>query len=134
MATIGYARVGHDDPSLHVQVARLRAAGCDPVFAETAPGVAEGRPVLARCMQSLRAGDTLMVTDATRLSRSLSHLAALAQALDEAEATLRTPDGHIDTSTAEGRGMLMISVNLFQLPVPDRERFVERLRRQGSRP
>jgi len=56
MARVGYARVSTADQDLDIQIARLKAAGCEIVRSETGSGASrEGRGELATVMQFLRA-------------------------------------------------------------------------------
>ncbi len=56
------------------QVQGLKAAGCALVLEEQASGGDRARPVLARLLDEMRKGDTLVVVRIDRLARSLSHL------------------------------------------------------------
>ena len=69
MAKIGYARVSTNDQDHEGQVARLKAACCEPVRAEKVSGKGrEGRDELAGILDFIRAGDELCVVklDKTR--------------------------------------------------------------------
>ena len=76
MPTVGYARVSSTGQDLAVQLEKLEAARCDKVFKEKRSGVDAGRPELKRCLEYLRDGDVLLVTNASshcslrRVSRS----------------------------------------------------------------
>jgi DNA invertase Pin-like site-specific DNA recombinase len=77
----------------------LRAAGCATILEEHASGADRSRPVLARLLRDIRAGETLVVVRLDRLARSVSHLLAVIEQLEAAGAhfcSLRDP---IDTST-----------------------------------
>ena len=79
MATVGYARVSTDDQSLDRQQDELKAAGGEMIYSEVGSGKKGAvRPVWDELGRSLRAGDTLMVTELSRLGRSTSQLSALA--------------------------------------------------------
>ncbi|POZ49690.1 recombinase family protein [Methylovulum psychrotolerans] len=73
----GYARVSTDDQKADLQVNALTKVGCEYIFTDTASGAVAKRPELTRCLESLRAGDTLVVWKLDRLGRSLSHLVAV---------------------------------------------------------
>jgi len=73
----GYARVSTDDQKADFQIAALKKVGCEYIFTDTASGTTTKRPELTRCLESLRAGDTLIVWKLDRLGRSLSHLVAV---------------------------------------------------------
>ena len=50
MAHVGYARVSSVGQSLAVQLAKLQAVGCDPIFQEKASGTRDDRPALHECL------------------------------------------------------------------------------------
>ena len=81
---VGYARVSTDGQSLGAQHEALREAGAAQVFSEKQSGMKTDRAALGRCLASLEAGDTLVVTKLDRLARStrdlLNTLAAIGQA------------------------------------------------------
>ena len=66
----GYARVSTDGQTLEAQQEALRAAGATQVYSEKQSGMKTGRAALARCLASLEAGDTVVVTKLDRLARS----------------------------------------------------------------
>ena len=71
---IGYARVSTLEQNAALQHDALTAAGCWRVFTDRVSGVTEDRPELARALEQLRDGDTLVVWRLDRLGRSLRHL------------------------------------------------------------
>ena len=64
---IGYARVSTEEQGTDPQTDELRAAGCTAIREEHASGADRSRPVLARLLRDITAGDTLVVV---RLDRS----------------------------------------------------------------
>lgn len=112
MALYGYARVSTADQSVDIQVAALKAAGCDIVRTEQASGTSTaGRPELATLLTFLRPGDTLVVTRIDRLARSVLDLATIVEDLKRRGIGLRATEQPIDTSTPAGNAFLgMLSV------------------------
>ena len=55
---IGYARVSTDEQGTDPQLDELRAAGCATILEEHAFGADRSRPVLARLLRDIRAGET----------------------------------------------------------------------------
>jgi DNA invertase Pin-like site-specific DNA recombinase len=55
----------------------LKSAGCAEIHEEQASGGNRVRPVLARVLERIGKGDTLVVVRIDRLARSLSHLLEL---------------------------------------------------------
>jgi DNA invertase Pin-like site-specific DNA recombinase len=101
---IGYARVSTKDQSLDRQRDELTAAGCDVVHPETASGKRGAqRPVWDETVRNLRQGDALVVTELSRLGRSTTELAALADDLQERGVALRILNLGVDTGTVAGK-------------------------------
>jgi DNA invertase Pin-like site-specific DNA recombinase len=100
---IGYARVSTADQEPALQLDALKAAGCVKVFTDKASGALDRRPQLDRLLDQLRPGDTVVVWRLDRLGRSLRHLIALSEDLQERKVCLRSLQESIDTTTANGR-------------------------------
>jgi DNA invertase Pin-like site-specific DNA recombinase len=105
---IGYARVSTDDQDTAVQVAALKAAGCERIFREKASGGRWDRPELHRLLDQLRKGDVLVVWKLDRLSRSLRDVLIIMERLAEAKAGFRSLTEAIDTTTPAGRMMMQM--------------------------
>jgi DNA invertase Pin-like site-specific DNA recombinase len=102
--TIGYARVSTADQSLDRQADELTASGADEVRTEVGSGKKDAkRPVWDELLRSLRSGDTLVVTELSRMGRSTSQLAALSDDLQERGVSLRILNLGIDTGTVGGK-------------------------------
>lgn len=100
---IGYARVSTSDQDTALQLDALQAAGCERIYEEKGSGATRERPELDRCLQALRAGDTLIVWRLDRLGRSLKDLVAIVADLQNAAVGFRSITETIDTTTAGGR-------------------------------
>src|SRR5215467_1692496 len=74
MTTIGYARVSTDGQSLQSQTEALHQAGPGRVYSEKQSGAYTDRPQLAKAIQALGNGDTLIVCKLDRLARSTRDL------------------------------------------------------------
>ena len=71
----GYARTSTDDQTTALQLAALKKARCSHIFEDKGlTGATTKRPALARCLRTLRPGDTLIVWKLDRLGRSLGDL------------------------------------------------------------
>jgi DNA invertase Pin-like site-specific DNA recombinase len=99
----GYARVSRLDQEPALQLDALHAAGCERVFTDHASGAIAERPELARALDYVRAGDTLVVWRLDRLGRSLQHLIQTVRQLEERGIGLRSLHESIDTTTPTGR-------------------------------
>src|SRR6516164_7715672 len=105
----GYASVSTDGQSLDAQVKRLRAAGAEEVWRETASGAKSDRVQLRRVLGQLGSGDVLLVTRLDRLARSTRDLLNILAAIAEKRAGFRSlGDSWADTTTAHGRLMLTV--------------------------
>jgi DNA invertase Pin-like site-specific DNA recombinase len=100
---IGYARVSTGEQTLHLQEDALKAAGCSRLFTDTASGAQAERPGLARALDHLRAGDTLVVWRLDRLGRSLRHLIDTLTDLDKRGIGFKSLTESIDTTTPGGK-------------------------------
>jgi DNA invertase Pin-like site-specific DNA recombinase len=104
MAIIGYARVSTSDQSLDRQLDELRANGCERVFAEAASGKRGAhRPQWEAVLAHLRAGDTLVVVELSRLGRNTGDLGRLLDDLDQRGIGLTILNLGVDTKTPAGR-------------------------------
>lgn len=107
MTKIGYARVSTLDQDTSLQVAALRAAGCDVIREEKASGTTtEGRAELQTVLDFLRPGDVLTVTRIDRLARSIADLQTIVRAIRDKGASLACTEQSVDTSTAAGKAFL----------------------------
>ena len=112
---IGYARVSTEEQGTDPQRDELRAAGCATVLEEHASGADRSRPVLARLLREIRAGETLVVVRLDRLARSVSHLLAVIEQLEAAGAYFRSLRDPIDTTTPQGMFSLQVLGAVAQL-------------------
>lgn len=103
MTTIGYARCSATDQNLDRQTDALTAAGAERIFAEKMTGTRKDRPELAALLDYARPGDVIVVTELSRLGRTLGHLLALAGTLAARGIELRSLKEQIDTTTPTGR-------------------------------
>ncbi len=74
----------------------------DTLFRERTPGANTARPILAKTLAALRAGDTPVVWRLDRLGRSLGRVIEVATVLRERGVFLRSLTEGFDTSTASG--------------------------------
>src|SRR5215472_9370912 len=125
---IGYARVSTDGQTLDAQHAALMAAGAEKVYSEKISGAVTERRALARAIDALGHGDTLIVTPLDRLARSTRDLLNVLDAVGKAGAGFRSiADVWADTTTAHGRLMLTVLGGLAEF-----ERELIRAMREGS--
>jgi len=109
MTVIGYARVSTDGQELDAQLAALRSAGAEKVFAEKESGAKTDRRQLAKALAALNAGDVLLVTRLDRLARSTRDLLNVLDAVGKAGAGFRSlADPMIDTTSPHGKLILAV--------------------------
>ncbi|MDR6352602.1 recombinase family protein [Pantoea sp. SORGH_AS_0659] len=100
---IGYARVSTDDQHLDLQRDALTQVGCERIYEDTVSGAQAEREGLARLINALRPGDTVVVWRLDRLGRSLKNLLQLVERLDGLCVGLRSLQESIDTTSSGGR-------------------------------
>ena len=124
MSSLGYARVSRSDQDPTRQVDELRAAGCERVWTDHGiSGMKTSRPELDAMIAYARAGDTIVVTELSRLGCTMRGLVVLVDDLERDGIHLRSLTQGIETSAATG-GIL---IGLFSaLAALEREVLVER--------
>ncbi|PFR91174.1 resolvase [Bacillus cereus] len=105
MTLIGYARVSTKDQELDIQVDRLTAYGCEKIFKEKQSGTKIDREELAKVMDYLREGDTLVVYKIDRLARSTFDLHKIVRDLEAKGIGLVFIKENIDFTTPAGKLM-----------------------------
>lgn len=108
MSKIGYARVSSTGQNLDSQIDMLTAAGCVKIFSDKVSGVQTERKGWDSMMEYLRPGDTVVVTELSRMTRSLMHLLEVVKEFEERGFHISSMRENIDTSTATGRAFLHI--------------------------
>ncbi len=108
MARLGYARASSIEQDTDIQVAALKAAGCDIIRAEKASGTSrDGREELGNLLSFIRKGDCLVCTRVDRIARSVGDLYDIVRDLQTKGAYLiATEQPAVDMRTNEGRAFL----------------------------
>lgn len=83
MNIYGYARVSTLEQNLDRQLEQLKAYGCEKIFQDKITGATTERPALTELFDILQPGDTIIITDMTRFSRSTKDLFALVEEIQE---------------------------------------------------
>lgn len=112
---IGYARVSSHSQNLDGQMDALQKAGCTKIFTDKDSGAKTNRPGWDALLDYIRPGDSLVITELSRMSRSLVHLLQIVKLLDERKVELKSLRENIDTTTATGRGFLSIMGAIAQM-------------------
>jgi DNA invertase Pin-like site-specific DNA recombinase len=110
-----YARVSTTGQKLDSQVDALYNFGCTKVFSDKVSGVREERQGFSRLIDYLREGDFLVITELSRMTRSLKHLLQLVEDLEKRKVGIISLRENIDTSTATGRCFISIMGAISQM-------------------
>jgi DNA invertase Pin-like site-specific DNA recombinase len=103
---IGYARVSSASQNLNSQIDALTEAGCTRIFTDKVSGTKINRTGWDELLGYIRHQDTLVISELSRMSRSLVHLLEIVKTLEEKQVELVSLRENIDTSTATGRCFL----------------------------
>ena len=112
---IGYARVSSVGQNLDSQLDALQHAGCGKIFSEKMTGSRMDRPAWNEVLEYARSGDTLVVTELSRMTRSLLNLLEITKLLEQRQINLVSLRENIDTSTATGRCFLSMMGAIHQM-------------------
>ena len=112
---IGYARVSSSVQNLNSQLDALKQAGCGKIFADKMTGSRIDRPGWDSLMVYVRPGDTLVVTELSRMPRSLLNFLETIRLLEERQVDLVSLRENIDTRTANGRSFLSMMGAIHQM-------------------
>jgi DNA invertase Pin-like site-specific DNA recombinase len=114
-AKVGYARVSALDQKLDAQLDALTQVGCAKIFSDRVSGATADRPGWEQLMAYVRPGDAVVITELSRMSRSLAHLLEVVRTFEQQEIALVSLREHIDTATAAGRCFLAIMGAIAQM-------------------
>ena len=112
---IGYARVSSIGQNLDSQIDALQKAGCGKIFTDKMTGSRLDRPGWEKLMEHMRPGDTLIVTELSRMTRSLLNLLETVNILEKRQINLVSLRENIDTNTATGRCFLSMMGAIHQM-------------------
>lgn len=111
----GYARVSTIQQDLDRQLQALQEAGCTQIYQEKMTGTKIDRPELQRLLEELKGGDTVIVKELTRVSRSTSDMLDLVQKITEKGCYIKSlNESWLDTSSPAGELMLTIFAGMAQ--------------------
>ena len=101
--------------NLDSQTDALRKAGCGKVFSDKVTASRMDRPGWRQFLDYVRPGDTLVVTELSRMTRSLLDLLETAKVLEQRQVGLVSLRENIDTTTATGRCFLSMMGAIYQM-------------------
>jgi DNA invertase Pin-like site-specific DNA recombinase len=111
----GYARVSSVCQNLDSQVDALEKAECEKIFSDKTTGSRMDRPGWDQLMEYVRPADTLVVTELSRMTRSLLNLLETVKLLEQRQVNLVSLRENIDTRTATGRCFLSMMGAIHQM-------------------
>ncbi|PEM65323.1 recombinase [Bacillus pseudomycoides] len=110
---IGYARVSTKKQNLDRQIDALTAAGCEVIYQEKITGTKRERPEFTRMLAEVQEGDTVLVAELTRVSRSTKDLLEIVDTITKKGANVKSlKETWLDTTTSAGKLMLTIFAGL----------------------
>jgi DNA invertase Pin-like site-specific DNA recombinase len=112
---IGYARVSTIGQNIDSQIDALQKAGCGKIFSDKMTGSHMVRPGWDQFLEYARPGDTLVVSELSRMTRSLMDLLTTARVLEQRQINLVSLRENIDTNTATGRCFLSMMGAIHQM-------------------
>ena len=125
MAVIGYARVSTHEQNEARQLAAFEERNADRIFLDKCSGKDAERPELKKMLDYVREGDTVIVTEYSRLARSTSDLLSIVDRLTGKGVQLVSLKEKLDTSTPQGKLMLTMFAGLAEF---ERAMILERQR------
>jgi resolvase len=105
---VGYVRVSTVEQHEERQTRDLTEAGAEQLFLDKLSGKDTNRPALQEMMKFVRSGDTVLVSEFSRLARNTKDLLDIVQTLQDKGVTVISRKESLDTSTAQGRMMLTV--------------------------
>ena len=101
---IGYARISTEHQSLNRQIDRLQEAHCERIFTDKVSGTKKDRPEFTMMMNTIRAGDTIIVCELSRLSRKVKDIFEIVDKIRELGADIKSlKEEWLDTTSPTGR-------------------------------
>lgn len=115
----GYARVSTEQQNLDRQLDALKKYGVDVIYNEKMTGTKRNRPELAKMLDRMTEGDTVVIESLSRLGRSTKDLIELTELFEEKGVHLVSLKEQINTSTSTGKLLftLMSAIAQFERDV-----------------
>jgi DNA invertase Pin-like site-specific DNA recombinase len=113
---MGYVRVSTLDQNTDRQIKALQGYKIDKLYIEQVSAKDTNRPQLQEMLSYARDGDTIYITDFSRLARSTKDLLNLVEQLNDKNVRLVSLKENIDSSTSTGKLMLTMigAINEFE--------------------
>lgn len=110
---IGYARVSTKEQNLDRQIDALVGAGVDKrnIYHEKMTGTKRDRTALNQMLDELQAGDTVIITDLTRISRSTKDLLEIVEKICSKGASIKSlKDTWLNTTSENPYNAFLLTV------------------------
>ena len=110
---LGYARVSTDGQNLDRQIDALTKAGVSKkhIYCEKMTGTKSDRPELNRLIHDLETGDTVIIADLTRISRSTKDLLEIVDKIKNKDAYIKSlKDTWLDTTSSNPYNDFLLTV------------------------
>ena len=110
---VGYARVSTEEQSLNRQIDMLIDYGVDKrnIYQEKISGMKSNREQLDKMIDELQKGDTVIITDLTRISRSTKDLLNIIDRIKAKGASIKSiKDTWLDTSSDNPYNSFLLTV------------------------
>lgn len=113
MTVYGYARVSTNKQELEQQIDKLEKAGAVTIFSEKYTGrKKDGRKELAKLLESVQAGDEVVVTKIDRLARSIMDLKSIIADITEKGASIHFLDNNLIFKSESNDAMQNLMLNM----------------------
>lgn len=87
---IGYARVSTEEQNLDRQIDILKQIGYDRIYGEKVSGIKMERPGLNKMLDQICTGDVIIISDLTRLGRSVKDLFSIVEQIEGNGANIKS--------------------------------------------
>lgn len=112
---VGYIRVSTEEQNTARQEILMQELGVEKVFIDKLSGKNTSRPQLMEMMNFIREGDTVVVSEISRLARNTKDLLSLVDQMKEKGVHFESKKEGIDTTTDTGKFMLTIFAAVSEL-------------------
>lgn len=112
---MGYIRVSTTAQNVERQIDILNKYGAERLFVDKMTGTNADRPQLNKMFEQLRKGDIVVVTELSRLGRSLKDLLIINERIENIGAELISLKDKIDTTTPYGKFFFAVNAAFVQL-------------------
>lgn len=111
MKIVGYARVSTVEQNLDRQIDALKKYGVDLIYSEKMTGTKKDRPELLKMIDELNQGDTVVIADLTRISRSTKDLLDIIERIKNKGAYIKSiKDTWLDTTSQNPYNDFLLTV------------------------